>query len=405
MALADTGKAIGAVTEMLKDHLVNRFSTIPGFNITVGRPESAANETAPKLNLFLYEALFDQSLKNITLDEGQPAPLWLVLKYLVTAFDNEKESDSIQAHEYLGEGIRALQELSFMFLTPNSPANAISAIYDSPEVLKLTFDETPSELLSKLMQGSEEKYRLSIAFQVRPVMIATGESPSYSLLVGVDYIASPPDLISEEGIKIPVIPSMGSAITQVSPAKFEVNSTITIFGSDLNLSGLGVRLGPVDLAVTAQQPDRLQCRVNGNIGGRVISAGSHPISVVRILSTNRRRSSNFLVGDLLPTLTSAVTDSLVLTPPTEPTRRVFGNIVMTGTLLGGHSDDIFVATYQDGRIVKLFDGSDRLTVTAEQTSLTLAIPEADAVLPGRYRIILRVNGQQAKNSPEVELIP
>ena len=36
-----------------------------------------------------------------------------------------------------------------------------------PEPLKLSFDGAGVDLLSKVMQGTDERYRLSMAFQVR----------------------------------------------------------------------------------------------------------------------------------------------------------------------------------------------------------------------------------------------
>src|SRR3712207_7449627 len=42
---------------------------------------------------------------------------------------------------------------------------------------------------------------------------------SFSLLVGVDYTTSPaPTIIGEAGVHIPVIPSLGATITEISPA-------------------------------------------------------------------------------------------------------------------------------------------------------------------------------------------
>jgi len=401
MALADTGKSIGKVTKLLKDRLGSKT------NLTVheGRPEPPGSGSSDhQLNLFLYEVSFDPSLKNVSLDEGQQTPLWLVLKYLITAFDDDGNSDTIQAHEYLGVGIRALQELSFLPLTSPIDADILNALDDNPEPLKITFDETPSDLLSKLMQGSDEKYRVSFGFQVRPIMITTGEPPDYSLLVGIDYSKSPVETIGEEGIDIQVMPSLGPKITDISPPKFEVNDTLTIFGSDLNLSGLSVRLGPAELSVTAQQPDQLQCLVNGAIAsGGVISAGSHPISVVQTLPTGRRRSSNLLVGNLLPTLENAV-----FTADSDPD--YFGNIDMTGVLIGTDEDDIFVALFREGEVVKAFDEFIPIPppppppLVTSQTRMRLKVEEDEAVPPGTYRVILRINGQQAKNSPEVELI-
>ena len=58
--------------------------------MTVDRPRPPANgggvPAGGRLNLFLYETSFDPTLRNVPLEDGRPAPLWLVLKYLLTAF-------------------------------------------------------------------------------------------------------------------------------------------------------------------------------------------------------------------------------------------------------------------------------------------------------------------------------
>ncbi|HEY8940690.1 MAG TPA: Pvc16 family protein, partial [Cellvibrio sp.] len=91
MSLLSTHEAIGAVSEALRSQLQLRTSILT----TVGRPEAAANgDAVPRLNLFLYQIDFDPHLKNHSLDEGQPPPLWLVLRYLVTAYDGSLDSDT-----------------------------------------------------------------------------------------------------------------------------------------------------------------------------------------------------------------------------------------------------------------------------------------------------------------------
>ena len=117
MSLAKTSKAIGAIT----DAISQRLNTRTGINVTVGRPEPASAVPAGnRLNLFLYEVQLDGNLRNVPLDEGQPPALWLVLKYLLTAFDSDgKTSESILAYEHLGAGI-ARPELSPFPLTPRS---------------------------------------------------------------------------------------------------------------------------------------------------------------------------------------------------------------------------------------------------------------------------------------------
>jgi hypothetical protein len=417
MALADTGRAIGAVSDAIHE----RLKTKTGMNVTVGRPEPPDNVAVGKrLNLFLYEAQFDASLKNFPLEDGQQPPLWLVLKYLLTAFDDDgKTSDSIKAYESLGLGMRALQELSILPLTPGLPANVIKPLTPNPENLHITFDEAPTELLSKVMQGSDEKYRMSIAFQVRPVMIAPAELPSYSLLVGVDYTTSPATTIGEAGVKNVVLPSMGPTITEIDPLGFQLGDTVTILGEDLHLSNLDVRMGSVFLPVTMQQPDRLQFLVSETIATPdVISAGSHPISVGQLLPSGRRRFSNFLVGNLLPTLTGVTilggSMQTVVNPPPPPPPAgwKFATIDVTGKLLGRDDlDDFYLALFQGGTTLRLFENDpplnhlrDTSPVGSPQTARQTVMLRDDAVPPGKYLVLYRVNGQQAIQSFEIEMI-
>lgn len=412
MTLADTGKAIGAVSEAIRQ----RLTTKTGMNVTVGRPEPPDSPPAgKKLNIFLYESQFDASFKNYPLEDGQQPPVWLVLKYLLTAFaDDGATSDSVEAHENLGLGIRALQELSILPLTPGLPASVLKALSDNPENLHITFDEAPTELLSKVMMQGDEKYRLSVAFQVRPVMIAPAGPPSYSLLVGVDYTTG--TLIGEEGVKTVVLPSMGPQISEISPPGFEVGDTVTIYGTDLHLSNLSVNLGPIELPVTMQQPDRLQFVVREDTAtGDVIAAGSHAISVGQLLPSGRKRLSNLLVGNLLPTLTvvEILAGSLqtVVAPPPPPAGHKFATINLTGRLLGrDDKDDFYLALYRDGATVKVFENDpplehlkDTSPAGAPQTARQCKMVKADGVPPGKYLVLYRVNGQQAIQSAEIDM--
>jgi hypothetical protein len=388
MALADSGRAIGAVTRLLQDHLLRR-----GFEVSVGRPEQAAtSNTNAKLNLFLYETGFDGHLRNHSLRDGEPAPLWMVLKYLLTAFDAAENSDSADAHELLGRGLSALNDLNFLALDALVAPAVRLALENNPEPLKVTFDETTADLLSKIMQGTDERYRLSVAFQMRPVMIVPGVEPHASLLVGVDYTSAPATMIGEKGIQIDVLPSLGASLDRVEPAAFEAGERIEIHGDDLNGADLEVVLGDVVLTITARRPDLLVVTAEGDPGGNpqgpiaagtAISAGEHPLTVRRRLSATRTRSSNLLAARLRPRVTSAAI--------------VGSNLVITGLLLGTDADDVVIAFYQDGRTVRQFD---TVTTTANQQTLTVATV-ATAVPAGSYRAILRVNNQQAKASPTV----
>jgi hypothetical protein len=383
MALSDSGRAIGAVTLLLQDHLIRR-----GFGVSIGKPEvAAATDTNAKLNIFLYETAFDPHLRNHALRDGEPAPLWLVLKYLLTAFDVRENSDSAAAHELLGQGIAALNDLNFLALDALTAPTVRSALEDNPEPLKLTFDETTPDLLSKIMQGTDEKYRLSVGFQMRPIMIMPRVESHSSLLVGVDYTTTPNAIIGTDGIHIDVFPTLGPGLDDVDPTAFETGERIELQGNDLGGTDLEVVLDDVTLSVVERAPDRIAATAEGPgapiASGTEISAGEHPLVVRRRLSPTRTRSSNMLAARLLPTLSTAAIAA--------------GNLVITGILLGRDSDDVMVALYQEGRTVRLFDNA---TTSANQQTLTVA-GVVGAVPAGTYRVILRVNNQQARSSQAV----
>jgi hypothetical protein len=391
MALANTSGAIGAVTR----GLVTRIAARSGLNVIAGRPDQ--NTASEHLNLFLYEISYDPTLRNFSLDEGQKPPLWMVLKYVLTAFDTGGNSDSPEAHINLGRALRAIYEDDLLRLD-GLPGNIVQALESNPEELNVTFDESSVELLARLMQGTDERLRISIAFQVRPVMIAPTDVPDYSLLVGIDY-TQPPTSLTSNPVEIDVIPSLGAFIEEIVPKGFEAGEEVSIKGTDLHLSNLSVRLGTVDLPVTMQQPDELRFRVDAAlINAAGMSAGSHPLTVVQTLASGKRRASNMLVANLVPTLATAV----VVLPVLPET--FFAAIDLTGVLLGDESDDTVLALYGDGRVFSMFDV---LTLppappATPQTARRLVIE--DAVPAGEYLTILRVNGQQAPQSPRIIIV-
>lgn len=392
MAAADTARAIGAVTRLLRDHLIRR-----SFEVSVGRPESAAeNNTIAKLNLFLYEVGFDASLRNVELRRGDPPPLWLTLKYLLTAFDDGENSDSADAHELLGRGIAALQEVTLLRLLPPVLPVVQAALQDNPETLKLGFDDASVELLSKVMQGSDEHYRLSMAFWVRPVMIIPAAPSRSSLLVGIDYTTAPQTVIGEDGVVIDVIPSMGPTLERVVPSAFEAGNAIEVFGGDLHGQGIEVVLGDQLLGITERRPDRLACIAEGSPGtpissGTTLSAGEHGLSVQRRLSPTRVRTGGMQLVRLLPTVTAATLDGIDL--------QISGRLLGRGPLQD-RTDDVVVALFRDGATQRLFD-----TVADTSTQNLLVVPGvASAGLPaGSYLVIVKVNNQQARVSPVVVL--
>ncbi len=375
MSLLNSQDAIGAVSELLRARIMTRLNNL---NVTIGRPEAAAAlGDGRKINLFLYRVGFDGHLRNEPLDRGQEPPLWMVLHYLLTAFDEQKESDSVVAHRLLGNGLVALQEMSV--LRPSAPALA-----RNPEPLKITFDEADVELLSKLMQGSDEKYRVSAAFQVRPVMIVPDGQASYAPLVKTVGPPVVPATVPPTGRGVEVWPSLGPRLDALVPERFAVPATLTLRG--LDLAGVDhVQLGPESLAATVSPAGEITV----NLTATALSAGAYPVTVSRPLAGAHVMTSNALLAHLLPKL--ATVSHGPLTPVSANDPRLHGKLTLTGERLGGSDDSIFVAFYGGGALKLMLEPE----VTAPQTSLTAAVTPEKPLASGSYLVILRVNGEQA----------
>jgi len=377
MSLAESKNAIGAVSSLIERQLGAETSV----EVKVGHLEKAAklDTNAPKFNLFLYQVDIDASLRNIPLDAGQKTPIWLVLRYLLTAFDDKEESDSVAAHMLLGKGMLALQELNYIELK-----NTDKELLDNPEPLKITFDSADVELLSKIMQGSDEKYRISAAFQVRPVMIAPTVAPSYALPVKT---IGPP---GHEGVA--VMPSLGPVLDAIEPMRFEAGEQIVLRGNDL--AGIDkIRVGGKSINVSFSTANQLKIIVPANIA---LSAGSHMIQAIRMMPSGRESGSNAVLGFLLPKLVS-VSHSLTV----AGSGKYHGDVTLTGEKLGGVGDSIFVAFYGDGKTELMLEAAGSSLQT--ELTVTVDVDAGQALLSGIYFIILRVNGEQAREFPQVIL--
>ncbi|GLR87950.1 DUF4255 domain-containing protein [Bradyrhizobium iriomotense] len=376
MPLVDSQGAIGAVSGLLQEQISARLSSMA---VSVGRPEEAAKSNGPRLNLFLYRIGFDASLRNLPLDPGQQPPIWLVLYYLLTAFDGQKESDSTDAHTLFGRGILALQELNFLRPTTKELAQ-------NPESLKITFDEADVELLSKLMQGSDEKYRVSAAFQIRPVMIMGDQPSSYAPLVKTvgPPLPNPPPY-DQTGVW--VLPNLGPRLETIVPARTTLPVTLTLDGNDLGEVDQ-VQVGPLTLAASPAPGGDVTATISA---AATLSAGAYPVIVSRPFASHTI-SSNVLLLHVLPELATATPSGLTAVSASDP--RLFGHLSLTGTRLGGPGDSIFIAFFGDGDSATMFEAPG----TATQDALDIDVPIAKALDPGTYRIILRVNGEQADDA-------
>ena len=370
-----SGEAIGATSELLRTRLSAGLNNLP---VTINRPE-AASSGQRSLNLFLYGVALDPQLRNEPLDHGQMAPLWLSLHYLMTAFDDKGESDSSSAHRLLGQGMAVLQGLNFM----RPPATNL-ALAKNPEPLKLSFDDANVDLLSKLMQGSDEKYRIAVAVQVRPVMLELDASPSYAPLVKTIGPPASPGIV--------VLPSLGAHLDEIEPARFVAGTPVTLRGTDL--AGYDeVLLGADSLPLVPGVEGEASFVVPVPAA---IAANGYGLCIARTLPSGRKITSNALLAELMPVVTTvALNGALTVLPPPGPNALRHGRFRVNGRQLGGSAASVFATLFRDGSAHGLFEADAGSTMT----QLDFTVPPEKALPPGSYAVVVRINGQQAADSP------
>ncbi|HEY1219124.1 MAG: Pvc16 family protein [Bryobacteraceae bacterium] len=397
MALSDTGTAIGSVSRLLKDTLTNALTnTPPGPTVSISRPEPAASGGVPqgaRLNLFLYEVQLDASLRNVPLTPGRPSPLWLVLRYLLTAFDDNGDSDTDVAHDVLGLAMQVLLGMNESGVLEQ--VNDKSLI-DNPESLKVTFDDGSPDLLSRLMQGPDDRFRMSVPVQIRPVLVANSDPPSSMQLVGVNYLTD--TAIGLAGVRNILLPSLGPAIDSATPPQVQPGDGLTITGTGLGVDRLVVRFGSVNLPVTMQQPGTLKCVVGGAaLDPTQISAGSQPVVVAQTIANGKTLSSNALSSTLIPVVTGVAASGLQPVSGANP--NVYGAIKLTGQFLGRATDYIEVGLLNGAGVAVVVDRPDpSFAAPADQSAQQVLMVAAQAVPPGTYTAVYRVNGAQAKQA-------
>lgn len=374
MPLAETRNAIGVIARHLADQIADRTDAT---TVDVGRPEASARTAGPKLNLFLYALEHDGHMRNIPLDAGQRPPVWLSLKFLMTAVDEGRDSDSPEALDLLGQGLLALREI-------DSQRPSQLALADNPEPVKITFDSAGVELLSSLMQGTDELYRLSAAFEVRPILLTSVEGTGGAPLIR--SIGAP------AGPGVLVLPSMGPRLDRADPESFAVGESIRLIGGDLAADQVEVCFGDACVAVPSAGVGNREVTVSVPAPPVAdLSPGSHALTLVKLLPSGRRLSSNAVLGRLRPVVTSVAVGAL-----TPEGSNLHGTLTVTGARLGTAADATFAGFFAAGRLAGMFEA----TGVADQSTLTVTVPLDRALPPGAYRILVRANGEQALDAPE-----
>jgi hypothetical protein len=223
------------------------------------------------------------------------------------------------------------------------------------------------------------------------------------LLVGIDYDeTTPEEIIGEDGIRIDVDASMPARLEGVEPSAAAPGDTIVLTGSNLSDADVVADVEGVELGVTLVQAGLEVDLLGTELTGDRISAGDRVVTLVKQIDATHTRTSNPRVLTLLPVVAGTSDVSLTVVDPAETPRRVHGTFVVDGVLLGTGEDANFVSLYADGRTVRYLARVE--TLLDDQTRIRVTIPESMAVEEGTYRVIVQVNGAQARQSPSMELV-
>ena len=217
------------------------------------------------------------------------------------------------------------------------------------------------------MQGTDERYRLSVAFQVRPVMIVPGSAAAH-VAAGRHRLHAPrpQTIIGRDGVADRRRSRRWAPrLDRVEPTRFEAGASLdALRRRPARAATWKSVLG--DVVLTSSSAASIACVVDrrrqpGHADRRrrtTLSAGEMPLVVRRRLSPTRTRSSNLLAARLLPTRDAAPRSSA-------------GDLQLQGVLLGDDTRrrDRRCSIADDGATVRLFDTVD---TAANQQTLTVA---------------------------------
>ena len=186
-----TAEALQTVTDALRKRLEGSRTMGAPTIVHTGPPDKmrAGLETAPFLNLFLFEVLPNPAWRNQEVPARGGArlrpPLPLDLRYLLTAYPTA--NDDGPAHGLLGQAMLRFHDqpvVSRAELTAAMPVVGTRTGVDQQfELVRVGLMHLPLDELSKLWTAFGTQYRLSVVYQVSVVLIDPTTPPDAPLPV------------------------------------------------------------------------------------------------------------------------------------------------------------------------------------------------------------------------------
>jgi hypothetical protein len=303
--------AIAAVSETLRTALSNALRrTAPGVEVTTRHPGDVAaaigdEEKTAVLNLFLHRIDIDPVWRNADPDGSHPGEsrhpaLPLVLHYLFTAHVS-RGRDSTVPERLLGAAMAALHERPQLRTEELRAAADFSDLHLQQEPVRIVPASMTADEMCLLWTALGHGYRPSVAYEARVVLIDSatpGRAPLPVLRRGA--AGTGPDVMPVSAARWPVLRAVVPSVT--TPG-----SDIMLSGSGLRTGTASVRLthpmfgGPLVLPARADDADSLQVTLGEDFG-----AGRWSALVVLTAPDGSERTTEPRYFSIAPRITSAL---------------------------------------------------------------------------------------------------
>jgi hypothetical protein len=251
-------RAIEAVTQTLR-WLIGRGldnkqnpARYPGVHVGATPPDQAANSSHPvELNLFLYQASVDGALRNqqaptpVPGESAEP-PLPLVLRYLLTPYVRHGDDVDVTAHHVLGLAVQTLNDHAVLTRPELADVAPCGDVSDQVERIRISWLPLEEKDIYSLWSIFSSPYRLSVAFEVRAVLIDSRRRPRTPLPVLTRGI-NDSGPVANANIDAP-FPELTAAVAPNSQPSALLGDTVTLRGANLDASAVRVLLDRPGLA-------------------------------------------------------------------------------------------------------------------------------------------------------------
>jgi len=164
--------SIAVVTTALRARLDRGLNAALAGTLVTCRPPDRARIQASgnQVNLYLFQATLNTAWRNVAVD-GAAAPLGLNLYYLLSVYGANDDDPDPVGHQLLGAAMRLLHDEPVLSVDELDASASGHATHAQPERIRITPHPMSVEELTKLWTIFQTPYRLSVAYEVSPVLI------------------------------------------------------------------------------------------------------------------------------------------------------------------------------------------------------------------------------------------